>query len=910
MAIEKIFNPDDPQLSEKLIPGCLPGIVVGLDDPERLGRIQVVCPLIDENSPLPNKNDGWVHMLNPSGGAGSPGGTQNLIHLGDQVLLATIMGDIRSCICLGVLHSKVDPPSPHFDRSQGVYGSHTPQGKIEVNDEAQRRSLKTHNGATEIIDSEGNRTIESTGGAKIFIGAEGETRVENQYGTFGIDGGGNLLASNARSTFSLNPEGEIDIAIDDLSSVRFTPYQTYITGQKDEVAFELDKLKKNAYPALSQFSIWASQLEALSLLSKDDYPVILESLYQIDEILEQVVSHFQNLELARDAIAFLSAQAPLDLGAKIAGQIDTFRDLDLVKIVEKYAGGLTEEEIANLPSELEKLLDKKLLKGLDFSVLQSALASLQQDPDLQLKAVLEAIVPVEPIDAVLGSGLYQQTNLLKGLTRRLDELKLDAPLAKIDNLGSEGIETIEALENIFKAVEKIAPPINLGAARAMVSQLKSSAGQLQSFIARLQEDINSAKDHLAEITTLKQDLSLEIELGNNVFSSIENLSGCLSAIAPLVEEGMVVLADFISALIQVTDFDQIEELTTLATLLPKVTEFSGSDPYPYLLLDSGQAILLGDFARAEDLVVDLATRIVPSALKSLSQKMAADMEMGLAALKKLDRSLSSQTTGGGMVLDSEGALSKSDSGKLGGNVIQDRQCAALYGPAAHHGLGAKVVAQTDKAILAAAGSDVGLGGVVEANDFGVDIKTPGAELGLGFWFQFNQEEAFFYAPGGKKDLGSSAMIDTNSIKLFAPGGKKAAGSKIEINNESVGIYAPGGNDGSSLVVNLESAQLYSPGGRSQGGTKIKLTPEQLSLLTSGAINSEIVLRNNGLSLALPRYQAEVKLSPSGITLKSMLAKIKLNKTYISLSVGGSSIRVLPNAVLVNGVPIRVGRDLF
>lgn len=67
VSLEKLARPEfiegrSSELMEGKLMGGIPAEITSLDDPEKIGRIQVRCPLIDENVNLPNGEDGWVNV--------------------------------------------------------------------------------------------------------------------------------------------------------------------------------------------------------------------------------------------------------------------------------------------------------------------------------------------------------------------------------------------------------------------------------------------------------------------------------------------------------------------------------------------------------------------------------------------------------------------------------------------------------------------------------------------------------------------------------------------------------------------------------------------------------------------------------------------------------------------------------
>ena len=900
----------DPAQSDTKYPGCLPGIILNASDPEGLGRIQVACPLIDPNKPLPNNNDGWIPMLNRSSGAGTPGGSQELLHIGDQIIMMGIMGDIKNCVGLGVLHSKVDPPSPHFDRTRGVYGSHSPNGRIEIIDENQRRSLSTFNGSTEILDSDGTRTFLSEGGGKIVVGSNGEMSLQNNGGTFTVGTDGSLVASNSLATLGINGAGEIDISIGDIPSVKFTEFGTYLNGQKDPLARNMDSLKKNAFPSLGRVLTWEPQLTSLTAQLRLANPEQIVSLiYQVDELLEIIATDLGGITLAISPLTALSSSTALELGQKVVGQIDTFRDRSLVDVLARYSGiDFDPSIIEALPQELEKLLDEKLLQGIDFPLLQQTLMGLQHNGEEQLKAVLEAISPLDQIDTVIGNELHKNLEFLQNLVRKLSELDLAKELESISSQGESALEQAQSLSESIATVTGV-NPITSSASKAMVSQLMAVTSQIKNAITLLQGNIQSSQEALQKVIDFKHDFSLEQEFGSKAIDKTQELLGCIELIAPY-GESVVALEQLTSNLLLLNEIDREDELKELATILLAIQQSFSTSEYSKLTIAPDETITLDNaIASSQDLIFDIGTTLLPQALANFISAVAEEMKLAFSLLKELDRNISSSTTSGGLTVDDQGAFSTSDSGNLGGAVEQSTDCAALLSPGANRGLGSKVVAKSDRAIMTSGGGDLGLASSLETSDEEILAKTPGADLGLGTWYKLNQEAGYFYGPGGEKGLGSSFFFDQETIKLCAPGGQDGVGSSFDLLTDWASLRAPGGENGSRVEVDTEQATLASPGGN-RGGTKIKLTPEKIAISTAGLTGANIVMKQEEIKLAVPLLQTEAIMTQTGISLKSLSATIDLSPTQINLLIGGSGIRILPGVVLVNGVPLQFGGDLF
>lgn len=87
--------------------GILIGLVVSredLDDPEKLGRVRVVFPTLDDCKSY------WARVVSPMGG--KERGFHMIPDVGDEVLCALEEGDPRRVYILGGLWSKPDRPPP------------------------------------------------------------------------------------------------------------------------------------------------------------------------------------------------------------------------------------------------------------------------------------------------------------------------------------------------------------------------------------------------------------------------------------------------------------------------------------------------------------------------------------------------------------------------------------------------------------------------------------------------------------------------------------------------------------------------------------------------------------------------------------------------------------------------------
>ena len=177
------------------------GIVSDLDDPDRLGRVKVTYPNLND---VPSD---WARLVTLM--AGPDRGSRFVPEPGDEVLVAFEQGDPRYPYILGSLWSQVDPPPAddgdatgnHWayikDRSGGIFRMDSKPGRerIEIIDKDGERSvvidsanqkiqIVCEQGDIEVTAKNGSVTVEAT---TIEIKASGNMTLEAQ-GTMTISG--------------------------------------------------------------------------------------------------------------------------------------------------------------------------------------------------------------------------------------------------------------------------------------------------------------------------------------------------------------------------------------------------------------------------------------------------------------------------------------------------------------------------------------------------------------------------------------------------------------------------------------------------------------------------------------------------------------------------------------------------
>jgi uncharacterized protein involved in type VI secretion and phage assembly len=208
-SLSRIFTPERPEglathLEEGFIIGWVPGEITSIDDPEKLGRIRVRCDLIQQDTDLPNANDGWVWVLEEFVANAVPGGTHRLLKVGTQVALLPMMGDPRQMILLGCIPSRIDRPWPEMDRSKEVYGSATPGQVFEIKNDAEASQLNAFpHGVLQHVSGKGDIMQQTAENARLQLLHDGTSRIENDKAFTTHTPDGTVVQRNAEGAQSI-----------------------------------------------------------------------------------------------------------------------------------------------------------------------------------------------------------------------------------------------------------------------------------------------------------------------------------------------------------------------------------------------------------------------------------------------------------------------------------------------------------------------------------------------------------------------------------------------------------------------------------------------------------------------------------------------------------------------------------
>lgn len=178
-----------------VVHGVYVGVVTNNNDPEKLGRVKVKIPVIDDANALD-----WARVTTMM--AGGKRGMFFVPEVGDEVLIAFQMGDIAQPIVIGSLwNSKAKPPHDMDDKNnirkmtsraghQIEFDDTDNAGQIRVKtNKGQHLTLNDKANTIELNDKDGQVTVTIKGGSQVEIKAgtnkitltkQGDVKIESQ----------------------------------------------------------------------------------------------------------------------------------------------------------------------------------------------------------------------------------------------------------------------------------------------------------------------------------------------------------------------------------------------------------------------------------------------------------------------------------------------------------------------------------------------------------------------------------------------------------------------------------------------------------------------------------------------------------------------------------------------------------
>ncbi|MBM7568284.1 uncharacterized protein involved in type VI secretion and phage assembly [Paenibacillus sacheonensis] len=178
-----------------LVNGVYIGIVTDNKDPEKYGRVKLTIPVFDEQ-----KTTGWARVATMM--AGKDRGTLFVPEVGDEVVVAFQMGDLRYPIVIGSMWNNKSLP---------------PAGKDDKNNIRKIASRAGHEFSFDDTEGDGKITVKTKKGHSLEVLDKSDTitlKESNGQSTITIKGGSSneIKVVSGETKITINNKGDIEIS--------------------------------------------------------------------------------------------------------------------------------------------------------------------------------------------------------------------------------------------------------------------------------------------------------------------------------------------------------------------------------------------------------------------------------------------------------------------------------------------------------------------------------------------------------------------------------------------------------------------------------------------------------------------------------------------------------------------------
>jgi uncharacterized protein involved in type VI secretion and phage assembly len=181
------------------VPGVVPGVVVDLDDPKRLGRVKVTFPDLGD---VPSD---WCRIVTPSAGGGR--GVMFRPEKGEEVMVCFERGDPRAPYLLGGVWNQTDkPPTDPDPVANDIRSITSRSGHVITLDDTKGKEkieIVAHGGKQKVIID--------TAAPKITVSAEaGDVEVSAAQGDVTLHG--RTVNIKADQQLTLDCQGQVKVS--------------------------------------------------------------------------------------------------------------------------------------------------------------------------------------------------------------------------------------------------------------------------------------------------------------------------------------------------------------------------------------------------------------------------------------------------------------------------------------------------------------------------------------------------------------------------------------------------------------------------------------------------------------------------------------------------------------------------
>ncbi len=418
-------------LQEGYLYGLVPGLVTNVDDPERIGRVQVECPIVEQGVNLPNSNDGWIPVMESFVVNSTTGGNHSFIQVGSQVVMACLFGDPRQMIVVGCLPSRVDRPHPDLNRASGTYGSATPNETVEAyRDTDNSAVISRPNGVLQTISGDGDVMIQTEERGRMQLQRDGTASLSNDLSHTTLSSRGEVSQRSAEGAVSiLRASGEVEIASSAAARLQLDGQDGLLEGPLNALSQAIAGVSSTLSGALGEAQGLLTDLEAIAqdFLPGSDLEAFL---MDAGSVLDDLKGLNTSLGSGAEWLKKLQGFSVEDLGRSLLPQVANMAGVgDLAQQIEPLLRpGITGEAIAQ---QVIDLLPDDLTKQFPAQQIATVLDGLQHDQPMQLQAILGALVPdgFRSIRNIVGLGLHRALNQVEQVIRDFQAIPPPLPNA-------------------------------------------------------------------------------------------------------------------------------------------------------------------------------------------------------------------------------------------------------------------------------------------------------------------------------------------------------------------------------------------------------------------------------------------------------------------------------------------------
>lgn len=676
--------------------GWMPGTVVDIDDPEKIGRARVKCELLSETDYLPNEDDGWIPVMTKFTANGVPGGSHDPVALGSLAVLSPMFGDPTRLIIVGFLHNRVDRPHPDFDRSHGVTGSVSAGGTIEINNDKDGSHFKTFaSKAVQSVSGDGSILQESPGKARIHLMKDGGASIENDNASFTASPEGNL---NARSlggaALNLNKDGTLTIACAEKSQLSLNSKNAHLEGPLRRHSRLLSEAKGFLSADLKQGVDLLKKLERLADSFENGDFGTSHYIYEADVVLRKLRDGVAvNLPKGIAILRELKSAPAVDLGESLDGQLREALRIELDKIVniaeksvakDKPGSAIIATALGMIPKDLKKLLalldaeeKKALFARLDAII--PTLDGLRYDVVLQKEAVIAEIVPNgwNSIDAIVKMRLHGKIKGMEDTINPKPERLEKFTIKEEKEWWKELPERVQGVIGQLGEYSEFAKG-NMG----IYDLHKGDENLTEQAVSRVfsNQDLKAAKFLTKEELADKDREAKQIEQDKKNVDKLVAGESPLSTLFGEVTQGLIEKTEkTLSAILQgQKSIKGIAPLEVLAFLLLKDDVIFNKEILVEPLKEVAKHFSVA--TTSEDILQNAVEKVLPKACKELAQKLIPILEAAIDDYSKLLRAVPDEPKGARITARETYVQMESNRGEKGAIARIGKEGAQIMGP--------------------------------------------------------------------------------------------------------------------------------------------------------------------------------------------------------------------------------------